>query len=146
MRIVLIALVAAVIQAAAFVSTVNAADTYAVAYKSTQETGKPLVVLIGADWCPACQTMKRSVMPKLESAGGLKDVAFTIVDTDRQGELARSMMQGNSIPQLVMYTKTDEGWKRQRLVGGQSVEAVRRFLSTSTPHESKVASKPARDD
>ena len=128
-----------------FAAAAGAADTYEAAYKTMQETGKPLVVLIGADWCPACQTMKQSVMPKLESDGTLDDVAFAIVDTDRQGELARSMMRGNSIPQLVMYIKTDDGWKLQRLVGGQSTSAVQRFVANATKESPKVAANSPRE-
>lgn len=116
----------------------KAVDTYEAAYKTMQETGKPLVVLIGADWCPACQTMKTSVMPKLESSGKLKDVAFATVNTDHQDRIARGMMKGNLIPQLVIYTKTNDGWKLERLVGGQSVEVVEKFLAKNAKSQPKV--------
>ena len=33
------------------------AETYADAHRQTCETGQPLVVMVGADWCPACQQM-----------------------------------------------------------------------------------------
>lgn len=121
-----------------FAATAHAADTYEAAYKSAQETGKPLVVLIGADWCPACQTMKTSVMPKLETGGKLKDVAFATVNIDHQGKIGRAMMEGNLIPQLVMYTKTADGWKRERLVGGQSTEAVEKFLASNAQAQPKA--------
>ena len=29
----------------------NDADTYAAAHKKTMETGKPMVVMVGTDWC-----------------------------------------------------------------------------------------------
>lgn len=119
-------------------SAVKAADTYETAYKSAQETGKPLVVLIGADWCPACQSMKTSVMPKLEQGGKLKDVAFATVNIDHQPRIGRSMMEGNSIPQLVIYTKTADGWKRERLIGGQSADAVEKFLASNAKAQPAV--------
>jgi thioredoxin-like negative regulator of GroEL len=112
-------------------SSENASYNYADAYKATEESGKPLVVLVGAEWCPGCQAMKTSIMPKVAAHGGLKNVAYAQVNTDRQGELARQMMSGNMIPQLVMYTKTADGWKRQRLIGAQSPEAVESFLNSA---------------
>src|SRR5262245_27304276 len=63
------------------------ADTtsYTSAYKSAMESGKPLVVLIGADWCPHCARMKQSSIPEVQRQGGFQDAAFAIVDSDRQG-------------------------------------------------------------
>jgi thioredoxin-like negative regulator of GroEL len=105
-----------------------ASNNYADAYKDTQENGKPLVILVGASWCPACQAMKTSVMPTVAAQGGLANVAFAYVNTDAQGDLAGKLMEGGLIPQLVMYEKEADGWKLKRLVGVQSVEAVQDFL------------------
>lgn len=101
--------------------------SYDEAYKEA-ESGKPLVMLIGADWCPACQTMKNSSLPKVEQDGVLQEVAFTVVNTDTQREIAKEAMEGGSIPQLVMYHKTETGWQRQRLNGPQSPSAIVSFL------------------
>jgi thioredoxin-like negative regulator of GroEL len=119
-------------------ATSSAAETYEAAYKAMKEEGKSLVVLVGADWCPACQTMKTNVMPKLETAGKLKDVAFATVNIDHQARIGRSMMEGNLIPQLVIYTKTEKGWKLERLIGGQSVEAVEKFLASNAKAQEKA--------
>jgi thiol-disulfide isomerase/thioredoxin len=94
---------------------------------SKNET-KPLVVLVGADWCSACQVMKNASMPQVAKDGVMKDVAFTVVDADRQSDIAKQVMDGGSIPQLVMFHKTNEGWKRERLVGAQSPTAIISFL------------------
>jgi thioredoxin-like negative regulator of GroEL len=106
----------------------TAGQGYAEAYQLTAETGRPLVVLVGADWCPACQTMKRSVIPQLASRGILKRVAFAQINTDQESELARKMMRGGSIPQLLMFVKTEDGWQRSQLNGAQSVSAVEAFI------------------
>jgi thioredoxin-like negative regulator of GroEL len=106
----------------------SAPGTYAAAYQDTQDSGKPLVVLVGASWCPACRSMKTSTMPGVAAQGGLANVAFAYVNTDAQSELAGQLMEGNMIPQLVMYEKTADGWKLTRLVGAQSVDAVQDFL------------------
>jgi thioredoxin-like negative regulator of GroEL len=102
--------------------------TYKDAYEEAEKTGQPLVVLVGADWCPACQAMKQSVIPQLARQGVLTKVSFAIVNTDREQALAGRLMQGGSIPQLVMYRKTATGWQRQQLTGAQSVQAATSFL------------------
>lgn len=101
---------------------------YATAFKETKETGRPLVILIGADWCPGCVQMKNATMPELERKGGLRKVAFAYVNTDQDRELAGKLMKGGSIPQLVMYRKTGEGWTRKQLTGAQSTTSVEAFL------------------
>ena len=108
------------------------ADNYRQAYNASQETGKPLVVLVGADWCPGCQMMHNTVMPELAARGALSNVAFAQVNTDREGPLANQLMTGSRIPQLVMYTKTADGWRVDRMVGAQSPEAVEEFLGRAT--------------
>lgn len=105
--------------------------SYDEAYRlATADEARPLVVLVAADWCPACQMMKQSVMPQLQQRGSLSRVAFAVVNTDRESQLAGQLMQGNTIPQLVMYTKTDKGWSRRQLTGGQSITDVEGFLAS----------------
>jgi thioredoxin-like negative regulator of GroEL len=114
------------------------AASYDQAYKVTNETGRPLVVLVGADWCPGCQTMKSSVIPQLEQRGSLKSVSFATVNTDYQKKLAGRLMQGSSIPQLIMFVKTDNGWQRKQIVGAKSVTEVEAFLA-----QSRTSPRPA---
>lgn len=105
---------------------------YATAFKQTEQTGQPLVVLLGADWCPGCRTMKHSTLPTLERRGGLKDVAFAYVNTDEDSSLAGKLMKGGSIPQLVMFQKKADGsWTRKQLTGAQSASAVEQFLGSA---------------
>lgn len=114
-------------------SAMTAGDqqTYAEAYKiAINDSSRPLVVLVGADWCPACQAMKTSVLPQVEQQGGLNHVAFAMVNVDRENTIAKSLMEGGSIPQLVMFVKTDKGWSRQQLTGNQSVSTVEGFVAS----------------
>ncbi len=114
---------------------------YASAFKQTEESGRPLVVLIGADWCPGCRQMKSTTIPEVQRKGGLNDVAFAYVNTDEDGELARKLMRGGSIPQLVMYRKTDSGWTRKQLTGAQSTSSVEAFIEAEPqPTASQVSS------
>jgi thiol-disulfide isomerase/thioredoxin len=102
--------------------------SYDDAYRASRAEGKPLVVLVGADWCGACRVMKNSALPQVAKDGVFQEVAFTVVDTDKDRELAEQVMDPGSIPQLVMYHPTAEGWRRTKLVGAQSPNAIISFL------------------
>ncbi|MGC3968385.1 MAG: thioredoxin family protein [Pirellulales bacterium] len=102
--------------------------SYEQAYAETEKTGKPLVVLVGADWCGACRVMKNSAIPQVANDEVFQNVAFTVVNTDTQSDIAKQVMQGGSIPQLIMFQRDGEKWTQQRLVGAQSPTAIIRFL------------------
>ena len=104
-------------------------DSYAAAHQATMETGKPMVVMVSTEWCAPCQVMKKTVIPQVRKRGLLRKVAFAIVNPDRDRDLADQLTGGGPVPQLVMYRKTTNGWCRQVLVGGQSVEAVEQFIN-----------------
>lgn len=130
-------------------SVVSADASYAEAHRAMMETGRPMVILVGAEWCPACRTMKHEVTPEVTRGGGFKDATFAIVDTDEQPELAHKLMKGNSIPQLVVYRKTEKGWRTNRLIGAQSPEAVEQLVALAVsdavtgPLDATVAAKGA---
>ena len=107
-------------------------ETYADAHQATMKTGKPMLVMVSTEWCPACQVMKRRIMPQIRERGLLSRVAFANVNPDQDGELAHQLIGGGPIPQLVMYRKTPRGWIRRVLVGGQSVETVEQFINQGT--------------
>ena len=104
------------------------AEGYEEAYAKATEQGQPLVVLVGADWCPGCQVMKHGVLAKLRERGRLKRVNYTTVNMDENSELAQKLMHGGKIPQLIVFTKTDEGWKREQVVGATSEENVESMI------------------
>jgi thioredoxin-like negative regulator of GroEL len=105
------------------------ANGYAEAHKVHSDTGQPMVLLVGAEWCPGCVQMKDNILPRVARRGLLRKVAFAHVNTDRESRIAKSVMQGGSIPQLIMYRKTPNGWKRHLLVGLQSPEKVEAFIN-----------------
>jgi len=111
-------------------STFAAASTseYAEAYRVSAETGKPLMILVGADWCPACQQMKSAVIPELRRNGELARVAFAQVNTDRDSRLAQRLMSGGSIPQLILYYKSTGEWKRVQVTGAVSARRVETMI------------------
>lgn len=104
------------------------ANTYAEAHRQHVDTGRPIVLLVGAEWCPACVQMKNNIMPRVARRGSLGKVAYAQVNTDREGRVAKAVMNGGTIPQLIMYRKTSTGWKRHMLVGAHSPEKIEAFI------------------
>ena len=107
-----------------------------------------MVVMVSTDWCPPCQVMKKTILPRVRERGLLRKVAFAVVNPDRDGDLAEKLTGGGPIPQLVMFRKTADGWMRRKLVGGQSVETVEQFikegLSQDEQERQEVDEPPAR--
>jgi thioredoxin-like negative regulator of GroEL len=121
-------------------------DTYAEAHKITTDTGRPLVVMVGATWCPACQQMKSSVVPEIKRQGILQKVAFAEVDLDEEGALGAELTRGGPIPQIVMYRKTPLGWRFARLIGRQEVSAVEKFIAEALADDPAATPDPRSPD
>ncbi len=127
----------------------NDDTSYAKAHEITTKTGQPMVILVGAKWCPACVQMKNSVVPQLKERGSFTEVSFAEVDIDQERELGRTLTKGGKIPQLLMYRKTKLGWRLRRIIGGQSVDKVDHFiaegvaLDKATKRQEATASKQA---
>jgi thiol-disulfide isomerase/thioredoxin len=104
---------------------VGGTQSYEQAYDDTRASGRPLVVLVGADWCPGCRTMKHAVLPRIETSGRLAGVNYVEVDTDRRGHLADQLMRGGTIPQLIIFSQSADGrWHREQLTGAASEASV----------------------
>jgi thiol:disulfide interchange protein len=101
------------------------AQSYEQAYDDTQANGRPLVVLVGADWCPGCRTMKQAVLPRMHDSGRLAGVNYVEVDTDERSGLADQLMRGGTIPQLIVFSQGGDGrWHREQITGPASDAAV----------------------
>ena len=118
-------------------------QSYEQAYKHAQTNGQPILVLVGADWCPGCRTMKGAVLPRMQQGGKLKGVNFALVDTDANEQLAAHLMRGNSIPQLIVFAKTTKGWHREQITGATDEESVTQLLQRASAAQlaAKVATK-----
>jgi thiol-disulfide isomerase/thioredoxin len=103
--------------------------SYAEAHQQVLKSRTPMVVMVTADWCPACQTMKSTVIPQVRQHGLLRKVLFTTVNVDRERELGKRLVAGGPIPQLLMYRRTRDGWRLRRLVGGHSTATVEEFIN-----------------
>lgn len=114
--------------ALASTTAVNSTD-YKTAFEKADTTGRPMVVLVGAKWCPGCVVMKDQTIPSLKRNGKLDNVTFVNIDYDNQPALAEKLMRGQSIPQLLIFRKTDAGWKRSQMVGALSEDEAANFIS-----------------
>jgi thiol-disulfide isomerase/thioredoxin len=106
-------------------------------------TRRPLVVLVGANWCRACQIMQKTVLPQVEKTGGLKNVVFVYVDFDQQRQLASRLTGGGSIPQLIRFDHTQAGWTNKRLIGAKDTDEVHSFINAGLINESRRPPKGA---
>jgi thioredoxin-like negative regulator of GroEL len=104
--------------------------SYTAAAKEAETKQQPLLVLVGADWCPGCQTMKRGVLPALARQGSLSKVSYATIDTDREPQLAGRLMRGGAIPQLVVFSQQPDGtWHREQIVGEASQQEVQSLIA-----------------
>ncbi len=112
----------------AFVGSSGKELSYEAAYAKADKENKPLLVLVGADWCAACKTMKSTTLERMKEAGDFKEVVVAFVDKDARPDLAARVMQGESLPQLIVFSKNEDGWKRFSLTGLQSEGRVRELI------------------
>jgi len=115
-----------------------AAQPYSNAYHASLDSGKPLVVLVGADWCPACVTMKQQTIPTLEANGAFEGVEFSTINLDNNRPLAKKLMRGGTIPQLILFEKTATGWRRQQLTGLQTQATIKGMLQPAVARHNSV--------
>ncbi len=135
---------AALLQVSLAVSDTPTTTTlYEQAVKRSIESGRPVLVLIGADWCHYCKVVQRDVLPVLKERGMMEKVEYVYLDYDRDRDLVSRTQRGEIIPEMVMFRKTAEGWKRSDLSGGYKIEEVEGFIkATLKEADAAVAKKP----
>ena len=114
------------------------AQPYEKAFEDAQAKGQPLLVLVGAEWCPGCVTMKHSVLPKMADGGKLGRVSLTVVDADDHADLAGKLMRGNAIPQLIVFSKKADGaWHREQITGAADEQQVEALIDRAVAQQAK---------
>lgn len=53
---------------------------------------KPMLVIVGAAWCPGCETYKKETVHPMLKSGALSEVQVVFVDKDTYPELAATLM------------------------------------------------------
>lgn len=102
--------------------------TYEEAYAQAERERKPLLVVVSAKWCGACQVLKRDTILPMRQDSEFKDAVVCIVDKDDRPELAAQIMKGDKLPQTVVFSKQPSGWKRVSVVGFVSRSRVGELL------------------
>ncbi|MFZ5832140.1 MAG: thioredoxin family protein [Planctomycetota bacterium] len=115
-------------------------DELSAALERSANSGRPTVALLGATWCPGCRVMKDRVLPEVSRAGGLKNVEFVYIDVDAERALAGQLLKGSSIPQMVRFEPTSQGWNREYLTGAHNAQKVSEFISGQPASPLKLSS------
>jgi|YNPMSStandDraft_1061717.scaffolds.fasta_scaffold110176_1 thiol-disulfide isomerase/thioredoxin len=112
---------------------------YAEAYRMAVEQNRPLVVLVGAEWCPACKLMERQLFPFLRQRKLLGKIAFVVVDLDRDGKLGQQLVGDGPIPQLLMFRRWGNSWRMVRLIGVHDPVVVEnQILKMTSPNSASL--------
>jgi thioredoxin-like negative regulator of GroEL len=102
---------------------------YSDAYEASVKQQKPLLVVVSAPWCPACNVLKESTIRPMAKTGELDDVSLTVVNRDEDPELAKRLTGGEQmLPQIILYTPDNGGWQRQKLLGFQPKQPIRSMI------------------
>jgi thioredoxin-like negative regulator of GroEL len=111
----------------------EATQTYATAYEKSVSEKKPLVVVVSAQWCPACNVLKDTTIKTLEQTGDLDAVSVVVIDRDADPELAQQLMAGEKmVPQIIVFSQNNTGrWKRSKLTGFQPTQPVRSLIRSA---------------
>lgn len=93
------------------------AEDYATARAAHEATGRPLLVLVVADWCQPCHVTKRDSTAALRRIG---HVALVDVDREPRQTSLVAGTPGPAIPLLVVYRK---GKPPERITGASRIAA-----------------------
>jgi thioredoxin-like negative regulator of GroEL len=104
-------------------------QNYAEAYKASVSEEKPLMVVVGAPWCQACNVLKESTIRPMADSGELDTVSLTVINPDENPALAKQITEGEQmLPQIIVFTKDNGRWKRRKLMGFQPKQPVRSLI------------------
>jgi thioredoxin-like negative regulator of GroEL len=104
-------------------------QNYADAYEQSVRQQKPLMVVVGAPWCPACNVLKETTIRSMAQTGELDSVSLAVINRDDDPALAKQLTEGEKmLPQIIVYTQDKGTWKRRRLLGYQPKQPVRSLI------------------
>jgi thioredoxin-like negative regulator of GroEL len=103
--------------------------SYEKAWNVAKNSGDPMVVVFGADWCSPCRRMKSEVWNPLFETRKLDGFLVAYVDIDKEPEIYRKLVgQKVSVPTVLVYRKAEGGWQVKREKGYQSQAQLLEFL------------------
>lgn len=102
---------------------------YEEAFSQAIQEKRPLLVIVSAKWCGACQVLKRDTILPMCRDRELRDAVVVVVDVDEDPENAKKLMAGEKLPQIVLFNRrTGEKWKRFRMEGRQTREKIKELF------------------
>lgn len=103
---------------------------YAAALKAGQDTGKPVVLIFSAVWCPPCQANKRNVYPSDAVKPFHDKFVWAYLDADDKDNVTAMQKYGvTGIPHIQFLDK--EGKPLDTAVGGTSPEEFAKTLGAT---------------
>ncbi len=107
-------------------ATATFGQTYEQGLAKAESTKSPLVIVVTTQWCGPCKLLKSEIetMRKAE----LKDAVIVFVDAEARPDLAKQLMDGQTVPQVVMFHQSRGVWYRVRAVGRQSKDRILEML------------------
>ena len=112
-----------------FTSEQQLEQNYSEAYAQSVREQKPLMVVVGAPWCPACNVLKETTLRPMAKTGELDAVSLAVINRDKDPELAQQLTKGEKmLPQIIVYTPERGTWKRRKLMGYQPKQPIRNII------------------
>ncbi len=104
-------------------------DSSAIAMSAAKQSGKPVILVFSAAWCPPCQTMKHDVYPSAEVKAFHDKFVWAYLDVDDpRNENAATKYGVNGIPHIEFLNA--EGKEVAKQIGGTSSEEFARTLQS----------------
>ena len=96
---------------------------------AAKKSGKPMVVVFSASWCPPCQAMKKTVYPSAKVAALHDKFEWAYLDVDESSNSkVASEFNVNGIPHIEFLDKDGKSIGQQ--VGGVAPEEFAALLNT----------------
>jgi thioredoxin-like negative regulator of GroEL len=103
---------------------------YDTALSLAQSSGKPLVVIFSASWCPPCQQMKKQVYPSQEVAPYKSQFVWAYLDVDQpSNQIAAQKFGVRGIPHIAFLNA--QGTEIATTAGGMPPEAFAAQLKSA---------------
>ena len=81
---------------------------------------KPFAVFCHAVWCEPCKRMQK----EMAKVTNMDLVDYRDIDIDEEPELAGKLMEGRTVPQLIMYFKVDGKMRKNVHYGFKTAKQI----------------------
>jgi thiol:disulfide interchange protein len=119
-------------------------DSYRKVMADAKKSGKPVVLVFSASWCPPCQSMKNEVYPSKEVQAFHDQFEWAYIDIedgDNSNEKAAETFGVSGIPHIQFVDA--EGKPLDKQVGGNSPDAFAAKLKAVLALAPKASAAPA---